>query len=64
MDKFKHILWYTFIFTPLIFVCGLGIIVIDNKKILNATFYTKRIKKTKKQIDKEKFNKLMKRITK
>ena len=64
MDKLKHILWYTFVFTPLIFACGLGIIVIDNKKIINASFFTKKIKKTKKQIDKDKFNALMKRITK
>ena len=49
---------------PIMFVCGLGIIIIDDKEIFNFQFYTKKLKKTKKQIDKEKFAKFMKRVTK
>ena len=64
MDKLKHILYYTFIFMPIMFVCGLGIIIVDDKEIFNFQFYTKKLKKTKKQIDKEKFAKFMKRVTK
>ena len=64
MDKFKHILYYTFIFMPIMFICGLGIIIVDNKEIFNLQFFTKKLKKTKKEIDKEKFAKFMKRVTK
>lgn len=64
MEKFKHVLYFTFILMPLFYFCGLSIIIIDNLRINNNQFLVSKLKKTKKQIDKEKFEKMMKRITK
>ena len=48
---------------PVCFVCGLGIILVDNKAIVNFSFEIKKFK-TRKQIDKDKFNKFMQRVCK
>ena len=64
MDKIKHCLYFTFILMPLFFVNGLSVIIIDNLRILNCQFAVTKFKKTKRQIDKEKFDKLMRRLTK
>ena len=64
MEKFKHILYFTFVLMPLFFWCGLSIIIIDNMRIHNCQFAVKRFKKNKKQIDKNKFEQFMKRVTK
>lgn len=64
MGKIKHILYFTFVLMPLFYVNGLSVIIIDNLKIFNCQFAVEKFKKTKKQIDKEKFNKMMKRLTK
>ena len=63
MTKLQNILYYVFVLTPICFICGLGIILIDNKAIVNFQFEIKKFK-TRKQIDKEKFAKFMKRVTK
>lgn len=63
MEKFKHILYYTFILAPLFFFCGLSVIIIDDRRILNCQFAVDKFK-TKKQIDKEKFAKFMNRVCK
>lgn len=65
MEKFKNLLWYIFLYSPIVFVNGLGIILLANEKITGGTFQTTIFKKkTKRQIDKEKFAKFMKRVTK
>lgn len=64
MDKIKHILYYTFVLVPLFYVCGLSVIIIDNMRIHNCQFAVKRFKKKKQEIDKNKFDKMMKRLTK
>lgn len=63
MDKFKHILYFTFILMPLFYINGLSVIIIDNLRILNCQFAVDKFK-TKKQIDKEKFAKFMNRVCK
>jgi len=64
MDKFRHILYFTFVLMPLFYWCGLSIIVIDNMYIGNCQFSCKKFRRKKQQIDKNKFAELMKRITK
>lgn len=64
MEKFKHILYFTFVLMPLFYVCGLSVIIIDNMRIHNCQFAVKHFRRKKQEIDKNKFNKLMKRITK
>ena len=63
MTKLQNILYYIFVLMPICFICGLGIILIDNKAIVNFQFEIKKFK-TRRQIDKDKFAKMMKRITK
>ena len=63
MTKLQNIFYYVFILMPICFVCGLGIILIDNKAIINFQFEIKKFK-TKKQIDKDKFKKFMQRVCK
>ena len=63
MEKFKHILYFTFILMPLFYANGLSVIVIDNLQIFNCQFAVEKFK-TKKQIDKEKFAKFMNRVCK
>lgn len=64
MDKLKNVLWYIFVFRPLTFFVGLSIIILGNEKIIGGNFQVVTFKKTKRQIDKEKFAKFMKRVTK
>ena len=64
MEKFKHILYYTFVLIPLFYWCGLSVIIIDNMMIYNCQFMCKKIYKKKKEIDKRKFADMMKRLTK
>jgi hypothetical protein len=64
MEKFLHILWFTFVYTPIVYVNGLGFILLANEKILGGTYHVKSFKKTKREIDKEKFAKFMKRVCK
>jgi len=64
MDKLKHIMWYIFVYSPLVFMNGISIIVLGNERIVGGTFKTIDFKKTKQQIDKEKFAKFMKRVCK
>lgn len=64
MDKFKHFLYFTFVLMPLFYWCGVSIIVIDNMQIKNCQFACNRFKKKKLQVDKGKFAKMMKRLTK
>ena len=52
MTKLQNIFYYVFILMPICFVCGLGIILIDNKAIVNFQFEIKKFK-TRKQIDKD-----------
>jgi hypothetical protein len=63
MEKFKHILYFTFVLMPLFYINGLSVIIIDNLKIFNCQFAVDKFK-TKKQIDKEKFAKFMNRVCK
>lgn len=64
MDKFKHLLYFTFVLMPLFYWCGLSIIVIDNMQIKNCQFACNKFKKKRKEIDKTKFADMMKRLTK
>lgn len=64
MEKFKHILYFTFVLMPLFYLNGLSVIVIDNFQIFNCQFACKKLAKNKRQIDKQKFEKMMKRICK
>ena len=63
MTKLQNILYYIFVLMPICFICGLGIILIDNKAVVNFSFEIKKFK-TRKQIDKEKFAKFMNRVCK
>ena len=63
VEKFKHILYFTFVLMPLFYINGLSVIIIDNLKIFNCQFAVDKFK-TKKQIDKEKFAKFMNRVCK
>lgn len=63
MTKLQNILYYIFVLMPICFICGLGIILIDNKAVVNFSFEIKKFK-TRKQIDKDKFNKFMNRVCK
>lgn len=63
MTKLQNILYYIFILAPICFICGLGIILIDNKAVVNFSFEIKKFK-TRKQIDKDKFKKFMQRVCK
>jgi hypothetical protein len=63
MTKLQNILYYVFILMPICFVCGLGIILIDNKAVVNFQFEIKKFK-TRKQIDKDKFKRFMNRVCK
>lgn len=64
MEKLKHVLWYLFVFIPLVMFWGLGIIMISNQRIVTCDFIAKRFPKKKQQIDKQKFAKFMKRVCK
>jgi formate/nitrite transporter FocA (FNT family) len=64
MDKLKNLLWYIFLFRPLTFFVGLSIIVLGDEKIIGGNFQVTTFKKTKRQIDKEKFAKFMNRVCK
>ena len=64
MDKLKNVLWYIFLFRPLTFFVGLSIIILGDEKIIGGNFQVTTFKKTKRQIDKEKFAKFMKRVCK
>ena len=63
-EKLLHLLWYTFVYTPLTFMTGINIIILDNEKITGGTFQVVKLRKRKSQIDKKKFSDMMKRITK
>ena len=63
-DKVKNILWFLFIYTPLVTANGLGCILLANEKIVGGSFQVVTFRKTKRQIDKEKFAKFMKRVCK
>lgn len=64
MEKFKHILWYIFVLRPLTFFVGLSIIILADERIVGNNFQVIKFRKPKRQIDKEKFAKFMKRVTK
>lgn len=61
MTKFECVIEYILQLCA-IFWIGLGLIIFDNKRIYNIALETRKRPKVK--IDKRKFNKLMKRITK
>ncbi len=61
-QKIKAILKFLFVIIPFIIANGLEIIILHNKNIQSWGFTLKTISKPK--IDKEKFSKMMKRITK
>ena len=63
-DKVKNILWFLFVYTPLVTANGLGCILLANEKIVGGSFQVVTFRKTKRQIDKEKFAKFMKRVCK
>ena len=63
-DKVKNILWFLFVYTPLVTANGLGGILLANEKIVGGSFQVVTFRKTKRQIDKEKFAKFMKRVCK
>ena len=54
-DKVKNILWFLFVYTPLVTANGLGCIILANEKIVGGSFQVVTFRKTKRQIDKEKF---------
>lgn len=64
MEKFLHILWYTFVYIPLIYFNGLSLIILLNEQITGGTFTVKSFRKKKQEIDKKKFAKFMRRVCK
>lgn len=64
MEKLKHVMWYLFVFIPLVMFWGLGIIMISNQRIITCEFVAKKFANKKQQIDKQKFAKFMKRVCK
>lgn len=64
MEKFLHILWYTFVYIPLVYFNGLSLIILLNEKIISGIFTVKSFRKKKQEIDKKKFAKFMKRVCK
>jgi hypothetical protein len=64
MEKFLHILWYTFVYIPLIYFNGLSLIILLNEQITGGTFAVKSFRKKKQEIDKKKFAKFMRRVCK
>lgn len=63
-EKLLHILWFMFVYSPLTFFTGLSIIILANERIVSGTFQVVKFRKRKREIDKIKFEKMMKRITK
>ena len=63
-EKLLHILWFTFVYSPLTFFTGLSIIILANDRIVSGTFQVVKFRRRKREIDKRKFEKMMKRITK
>lgn len=63
-EKLLHLLWYTFVYSPLTFMTGINIIILANERIIGGSFQVVRLRKRKMQYDKKKFSELMKRITK
>lgn len=63
-DKIVNLLWFLFVYTPLVTMNGVSMIVLADEKIIGGTFRVVTFRKTKKQIDKEKFAKFMKRVCK
>lgn len=63
-EKFMHLLWYIFVYSPLTFMTGINIIILANEKIIGGNFQVISFKKKKQEIDKEKFAKFMKRVCK
>jgi hypothetical protein len=63
-EKLLHLLWYIFVYSPLTFMTGINIIILANERIIGGSFQVVRFRKRKPQIDKKKFNDMMKRITK
>lgn len=61
-QKLKALLKYLFLIVPFIVNSGLELIILHDKEIETWGFNTRAIKKPK--IDKEKFDKMMRRITK
>lgn len=61
-QKLKAVLKFLFIIIPFLIANGLEIIILHNKDIETWGFTLKNISKPK--IDKEKFDKMMKRLTK
>ena len=61
-QKLKTILKFIFLITPFFITSGLELIILHDRDIDSWGFTTRSIKKPK--IDKEKFDKMMKRLTK
>ena len=65
LDKLKNLIWFVFLYYPITVVNGIGLIILANERITGGYFTTSIFrKKSKRQIDKEKFAKMMKRICK
>ena len=63
-EKLKALLHFIFVYSPLTFCVGLSIIILGNERIVQGTFVCEKIKRKRKQIDKEKFAKMMRRLCK
>ena len=63
-EKLKALLHFIFVYSPLTFCVGLSIIILGNERIVHGQFVCQALKKTKRQIDKEKFAKMMRRLCK
>ena len=63
-DKFFHLLWYIFVYSPLTFMTGINLIILCGEKIVGGTFQVVRFRKKRITPDKKKFSEMMKRIAK
>jgi len=63
-EKFLHLLWYIFVYSPLTFMTGINIIILAGERIVGGTFQVVKFRKRKSNIDKKKFSDMMKRLTK
>lgn len=63
-EKLLALLHFIFVYSPLTFGVGLSIIILGGERIVHGTFVCEKIRKKKRNIDKEKFAKMMRRLCK
>lgn len=64
LKKIVALLHFIFVRSPIDMLQGCGYIILDNASIIDTHFCLKKIKNKKNRIDKQKFDKMMRRLTK